>query len=225
MNDEEHFTIVSSDKQEFLVPLAAAKQNQMIADLINATQATTLRMDGERADGVPEINSTCLRRVVEFSKYHAENPDLVLAEKPKEEENEQEGEKKKIKSEGGGAAATAVTIATAVAAAMVPVKRSLKPDDMSDWDKAFVSEEKLDQRSLFELILAANYLNNKDLLDVTCKGLANRIKGKSPQEIVAYFKAVYPFDAEYTPEEEEKTRKQYPWIENPNKKQVPQEAK
>jgi S-phase kinase-associated protein 1 len=214
MNDEEHFTIVSSDKQEFLVPLAAAKQNQLIAALINATQATNLRMDGERADGVPEINSTCLRRVVEFSKYHAENPDMVLAEKPKEEENVQEGEKKKIKSEGGGAAA-----------AMVPVKRSLKPDDMSDWDKAFVSEEKLDQRSLFELILAANYLNNKDLLDVTCKGLANRIKGKSPQEIVAYFKAVYPFDAEYTPEEEEKTRKQYPWIENPNKKQVPQEAK
>ena len=214
MNDEEHFTIVSSDKQEFLVPLAAAKQNQMIADLINATQATNLRMDGERADGVPEINSTCLRRVVEFSKYHAENPDLVLAEKPKEEENEQEGEKKKIKSEGGGAAA-----------AMVPVKRSLKPDDMSDWDKAFVSEERLDQRSLFELILAANYLNNHLLVDVTCKALANRLKGKSPQEIVAYFKAVYPFDAEYTPEEEEKTRKQYPWIENPNKKQVPQEAK
>lgn len=36
---------------------------------------------------------------------------------------------------------------------------------------------------LFALILAANYLDIKALLDTTCKHLANMIKGKSPEEI------------------------------------------
>jgi S-phase kinase-associated protein 1 len=97
-------------------------------------------------------------------------------------------------------------------------KRSLKPDDMCDWDKEFVSEERLEQKDLFDLILAAGYLNIGGLTDITCKSLANRLKGKNQQEIVTYFKAVYPFDKEYTQEEEEAIRKKHPWIENPNKK-------
>ncbi|CAE7032207.1 SKP1 [Pyrenophora teres f. teres] len=40
-----------------------------------------------------------------------------------------------------------------------------------------------DQEMLFEIILAANYLDIKALLDVGCKTVANMIKGKSPDEI------------------------------------------
>merc|ERR1712004_897434 len=40
-----------------------------------------------------------------------------------------------------------------------------RTDDISSWDAEFL---KVDQGTLFELILAANYLDIKGLLDVTC---------------------------------------------------------
>jgi len=55
-----------------------------------------------------------------------------------------------------------------------------RTDDISSWDTEFL---KVDQGTLFELILAANYLDIKGLLDVTCKTVANMIKGKTPEEI------------------------------------------
>lgn len=52
--------------------------------------------------------------------------------------------------------------------------------DIKAWDVEFV---KVDQSTLFELILAANYMNIKSLLDLACLSVANMIKGKSPDEI------------------------------------------
>ena len=49
-----------------------------------------------------------------------------------------------------------------------------RTDDIDPWDQEFL---KVDQGTLFELILAANYLDIKGLLDVTCKTVANMIKG------------------------------------------------
>lgn len=73
-------------------------------------------------------------------------------------------------------------------------------DDISDWDKEFM---KMDQETLFEIILAANYLDIKGLLDLGCKTVANMIKGKSVEEIRKTFNIVNDF----TPEEEELIRK------------------
>jgi hypothetical protein len=41
----------------------------------------------------------------------------------------------------------------------------------------------MEQDPLLELIVAANYLDIKGLLDVGCKTVANSIKGKSVEEI------------------------------------------
>lgn len=42
------------------------------------------------------------------------------------------------------------------------------------WDQDFV---KVEQGTLFEMILAANYLDIKPMLDLTCKTVADMIKG------------------------------------------------
>ncbi|KAF9063819.1 Skp1 family, dimerization domain-containing protein [Rhodocollybia butyracea] len=62
--------------------------------------------------------------------------------------------------------------------------------DISEWDQKFIT---VDQEMLFEIILAANYLDIKSLLDVGCKTVANMIKGKTPEEIRKLFNIVNDF--------------------------------
>uniref|UniRef100_A0A1B0FR31 Uncharacterized protein n=1 Tax=Glossina morsitans morsitans TaxID=37546 RepID=A0A1B0FR31_GLOMM len=81
-----------------------------------------------------------------------------------------------------------------------------RTDDISSWDADFL---KVDQGTLFELILAANYLDIKGLLDVTCKTVANMIKGKTPEEI----RKTFNIKNDFTAAEEEQVRKENEWCE------------
>ena len=65
----------------------------------------------------------------------------------------------------------------------------------------------VDQATLFDLILAANYLNIKSLLDLTCKEVAKMIKGKTPEEI----RKTFNIKNDFTPEEEEEVRRENLW--------------
>merc|ERR1711871_1156776 len=74
-------------------------------------------------------------------------------------------------------------------------QESLPEDEKNVWDKDFV---KVDDETLFTLILAANYLDIKSLLDLTCKTVADYIKQcKTPQEIRRRFN----IKNDFTPEE------------------------
>jgi len=88
-----------------------------------------------------------------------------------------------------------------------PLKTSNLEEVVSQWDAAFVDVE---QDKLFELILAANYLDIKSLLDLTCAKVASMIKGKSPEEIRKQFNIVNDF----TPEEEAQVREENKWCED-----------
>ncbi|KAL7255633.1 hypothetical protein ACSBR1_009714 [Camellia fascicularis] len=77
-------------------------------------------------------------------------------------------------------------------------------DDLKTWDSDFV---KVDQPTLFDLILAANYLNIKSLLDLTCQTVADMIKGKTPEEIRKTFNIKNDFSAD----EEEEVRRENQW--------------
>ena len=74
-----------------------------------------------------------------------------------------------------------------------------RTDDICSWDADFL---KVDQGTLFELIMAANYLDIKGLLDVTCKTVANMIKGKTPEEI----RKTFNIKNDFTPSEEEQVK-------------------
>ncbi|CAJ2655386.1 unnamed protein product [Trifolium pratense] len=77
-------------------------------------------------------------------------------------------------------------------------------DDLTTFDKEFV---KVDQPTLFDLILAANYLDIKGLLDLTCQTVADMIKGKTPEEI----RKTFNIKNDFSPEEEAEVRRQNDW--------------
>nr|GLL20361.1 SKP1-like protein 1A [Ipomoea trifida] len=58
--------------------------------------------------------------------------------------------------------------------------------NLKAFDANFV---KVNRETLFDLIRAANYLNIKSLLDLTCQTVADLIKGKTPEEIHKFFNA------------------------------------
>ncbi|KAL4308873.1 hypothetical protein GQ457_01G000500 [Hibiscus cannabinus] len=108
-------------------------------------------------------------------------------------------------------------------------KKSDAVDKLEEWDADFVD---VDQVTLYDLIMvsfsyftillllivesligwifelqAANFLNIKDLLDLTCQKVADMIKGKSPEEI----RTTFNIKNDFTPEEYEEVTKENAW--------------
>lgn len=79
--------------------------------------------------------------------------------------------------------------------------------EIDEWDKKFID---VDQEMLFDIILAANYLDIKRLLDIGCKTVANMIKGKTAEEI----RKTFNITNDFTPEEEDQIKKENEWAED-----------
>ncbi|KAG2124600.1 Skp1 family, dimerization domain-containing protein [Suillus clintonianus] len=58
------------------------------------------------------------------------------------------------------------------------------PIGVSEWDQKSITA---DQDMLFEIILAANYLQITSLFDFGCQMVVNRTKGKTPEELCHFF--------------------------------------
>ncbi|KAA8532009.1 hypothetical protein F0562_006849 [Nyssa sinensis] len=84
-----------------------------------------------------------------------------------------------------------------------------------EYCKKHVESPKTDDRSAEEeikiwdadFVKAANYLNIKSLLDLTCQTVADMIKGKTPEEI----RKTFNIKNDFTPEEEEEVRRENQW--------------
>ena len=87
-----------------------------------------------------------------------------------------------------------------------PLKTNNIKDVVSAWYGEFVS---VPIEELYEIILAANYLDIKPLLEVTCAAVAAMMKGKSIEEI----RTLFNIENDFTPEEEEQIREENKWAE------------
>ena len=87
-----------------------------------------------------------------------------------------------------------------------PLKSSTMSEVVQQWYADFISVE---QVMLFELILAANYMDIKPLLDLSCATVASMIKGRTPQEI----RETFNITNDFSPEEEAQVREENRWCE------------
>uniref|UniRef100_A0A6S9ADC6 S-phase kinase-associated protein 1 n=1 Tax=Ditylum brightwellii TaxID=49249 RepID=A0A6S9ADC6_9STRA len=87
-----------------------------------------------------------------------------------------------------------------------PLKSAVMAEVVQKWYADFVNVE---QVLLFELILAANYMDIKPLLDLTCATVASMIKGKTPEEI----RQTFNITNDFSPEEEAQVREENKWCE------------
>ena len=77
-------------------------------------------------------------------------------------------------------------------------------DCVDAWDFEFINIE-LD--TIFEIILAANYMDIKPLLELASSKIASIIKGKTPEEI----RKIFNIQNDFTPEEEQQIRDENQW--------------
>ncbi len=93
---------------------------------------------------------------------------------------------------------------------MTPVEKPLKSATVAAMVQPFYATfVDLPQEQIFELMLAANYLDLKPLLELTCAAIALKIKGRTPDEI----KAEFNITDDWTPEDEAQMRAENKWCE------------
>jgi len=74
-----------------------------------------------------------------------------------------------------------------------------------EWERRYLQ---IDQAALFKLVSAADYLDIKDLLDVTCMQVARLIRGKTAEEL----RTLFNIKNDFTPEEETEIRNENAWL-------------
>jgi S-phase kinase-associated protein 1 len=79
-------------------------------------------------------------------------------------------------------------------------------EDSARWYKDYVLAD-APPDVLYDLIIAANFLNIKGLLDLLCQAVADMIKGKTPDEI----RELFGVENDFSPEEEEEVRRENAW--------------
>mmetsp|Transcript_34997 Transcript_34997/g.68730 ORF Transcript_34997/g.68730 Transcript_34997/m.68730 type:complete len:181 (-) Transcript_34997:256-798(-) len=85
-----------------------------------------------------------------------------------------------------------------------PLKSTNMRDIASPFDADFVE---VDQELLFDLVLAANFMDIQGLLDLTSAKIASMIKGRSVEQI----RTTFNIENDFSPEEEEAVRLENRW--------------
>jgi S-phase kinase-associated protein 1 len=90
-----------------------------------------------------------------------------------------------------------------------PLKSSKLEDLVQQWYADFV---KIEKNMLFDLVAAANFMDIKPLLDLTCLAVSILIKGKSAVEL----REMFNISSDFSPEEDAQIKKENGWVEKEN---------
>ena len=85
-----------------------------------------------------------------------------------------------------------------------PLKNNFR-ECVNEWDYDFVNKDK---DTIFEIILGANYMDIKPLLEVTCAKIASMINGKTTEEI----REIFDIENDFSPEEEKQIQEEDKYI-------------
>ena len=88
-----------------------------------------------------------------------------------------------------------------------PLKSKILAESVPEWDANLVD---MPNPQVFDLIMAANFMDIKPLLDLACACVASRIKGRSTTEI----RSILNIENDTTPEEEAALKEKHKWIED-----------
>lgn len=83
-----------------------------------------------------------------------------------------------------------------------PLKSAIMRENVSSWDAKFVDT---DMELVFEVLLAANFLNINALLELCCAKVASMMLGKTPKQI----RKAFGIKEDFTAEEEAEIRKEF----------------
>ncbi|KAL3634335.1 hypothetical protein CASFOL_021389 [Castilleja foliolosa] len=166
----------SSDGELFEVEEAVAVQSQTIKHMIEDDCAYT-------EIPIHNVTGVILAKVIEYCKRH------VDACAPTSTANTDDKP-----------SSTPVSTSTANTDDK-PSSTPVSDDELKAFDADFV---KVDLPTLFDIILAANYLNIKSIMELITQTLADMMKGKTAEEI----RKTFNIKNDFTAEEEEEIRKE-----------------
>ncbi|KAL4202391.1 hypothetical protein AMTRI_Chr02g220790 [Amborella trichopoda] len=201
MNEEKKVILRSSEAKAFEVDECVAMESRMIKGIIE---------EGITEFGIPlpKISSKILAMIIDYCKFHVESKMKLRSltmdasekklEKFSDEMAEMEGTRKKRKVQiDKEEMRQKFAVDRAKKLQKSRAQRALKAINV--WDSKFVN---VDTDTLYDLIVAANFLDIPDLMDLACQTAANMIKGKTPEEI----RKTFNIENDFTAEEEEAMR-------------------
>ncbi|KAJ1403912.1 S-phase kinase-associated protein 1-like [Sesbania bispinosa] len=190
-------TLKSSDGEAFEVDEAVALESQTIKHMIEDDCA-------DNGIPLPNVTSKILAKVIEYCKKHVEASSND--EKPSEDDLKAwDVDFVKVDQ----ATLFDLILVSVFSFANLLILRSYEVNEsfalLKDLDEKIKGVDS--NRFIVCYAYAANYLNIKSLLDLTCQTVADMIKGKTPEEI----RKTFNIKNDFTPEEEEEVRRENQW--------------
>ncbi|RXI06416.1 hypothetical protein DVH24_018458 [Malus domestica] len=183
-------TLKSSDGESFEVEEAVALESQTIKHMIEDDCA-------DNGIPLPNVTSKILAKVIEYCKRH------VDAAKPDEKISEDDlkaWDQEFVKVDQA-------TLFDLILGFGIWGLVWVRVFELGIGVNCVVFWDRVADLGVFYDGLAANYLNIKSLLDLTCQTVADMIKGKTPEEI----RKTFNINNDFTPEEEEEVRRENQW--------------